>query len=74
MEWESWVWRATGSRRVRKSLGASIVLLLIWLIGFGPLVEWRQQLMLKRLEPLIAEIVEVDPAPSSPVDPGEERR
>lgn len=68
MEWESWVWRATGSRWVRKSLVASIGLWLIWSIGFGPLVEWRQQLILERLQPIIAEIVTVDSAPRSPVD------
>ena len=69
MDWESWVWRATGSRRVRKSLVASIGLMMIWSVGFGPLVEWRQQVIVKRLQPVIAKIVEVDavqpPAPSA---------
>ena len=64
MEWESWVWRATVSRRVHKSLVASIALLIIWSVGFGPLVEWRQSLILERIQPIIAELIQVDPAPS----------
>lgn len=71
MDWESWVWRATGSRRVRKSLVASIALLIIWSVGFRPLVEWRQTLMLERMQPTIAELIQVDrvPAPSPDAPP-----
>lgn len=61
MEWEPWVWRATGSRRLRKSTVATIGLLFIWSVGFGPLVEWRQQQILERMQPMIGELTDVDP-------------
>ncbi|MBD3924277.1 hypothetical protein IEZ26_06560 [Nocardioides cavernae] len=64
MEWELWVWRATASRGVRKSIAASTGLVIVWLFAFGPLVEWRQKAMMERLQPIIAEIVDVDSVPT----------
>ena len=69
MEWESWVWRATGSRWARKSLMATIALLLIWSVGFGPLVAWRQRVIIERMQPIITDLIEVEPVqPPSPPD------
>lgn len=66
MEWESWVWRASGSRWARESLAATFVLLVIWSIGFGPLVEWRRQTIQDQLQPFIENIVEIKPVRQSP--------
>lgn len=67
MEWEPWVWRATGSRWIRKSILATIGLLLIWSVGFGPLVEWRQRVLLERMQPLISELLD-EPQEAQPSD------
>lgn len=53
MEWQSWVWRLSANRRMRKSLLGSIGLLLVWSIAWGPLVEWRQQVLLDRMQPFL---------------------
>jgi hypothetical protein len=71
MEWEPWVWRATGSRWLRKSLLGTIGLLFIWSVSFGPLVEWRQQQILERMQPMIEELTDVGPpAPRPSAKPG----
>jgi hypothetical protein len=64
MEWERWVWRASGNRRLRKSIVATVGLLLIWSMAFGPLVEWRQRLLLERMQPLSSELFDEPPQPS----------
>jgi hypothetical protein len=65
------VWRATGSRWVRKSLVATIGLMFIWWVGFGPFVEWRQQQILKRIQPMTEELMDVVPTLSLPsAEPG----
>lgn len=77
MEWQSWIWRLSGSRRVRKSLLGSVGLLVVWTFAWGPLVEWRQQMLLDRMQPFLdgmtdtadPRLPETDPGP----DPSEGR-
>lgn len=65
MDWKQLVWFATDNQLARKSLLGSVVLLGIWAVGFGPLVEWRQQALLEQIQPLIEHISEiVVPAPT----------
>lgn len=60
-----------GSRCVRKSLVATIGLMFIWSVGFGPLVEWRRQQILERIQPMIEELMDVEPTLSLPsAEPG----
>jgi hypothetical protein len=66
MEWESWVWRLSGNRRVRKSALATLGLLLIWTMAWRPMVEWRQRMILERMQPIITE--NVDTGPAEPLD------
>lgn len=46
---------------MRKSLMATIGLLFIWSVGFGPLVEWRQEQILERIQPMIEQLIDVEP-------------
>lgn len=70
MEWQSWVWRLSGNRRVRKSVVGSVGLVFVWSIAWGPLVEWRQQTMLDRMQPLLDRATET--VSESPIDPTSE--
>lgn len=64
MDWQQLVWWATGSKGVRKSLAATVLLLGVWSIAAGPLVEWRQQMYMDRLQPAFDRFAEIG-APAS---------
>lgn len=70
MEWQSWVWRLSESRRVRKSVVGTVGLVFVWSIAWGPSVEWREQTMLDRMQPLLDRATEA--VSKSPIDPKSE--
>lgn len=69
MEWQSWIWRLSGNRRVRKSLVGSVSLLIVWSVAWGPLIEWRQQMLLDRMQPFIDGMTDTASPPPSESDP-----
>lgn len=69
MEWQSWIWRLSGNRRVRKSLLGSVGLLVVWSVAWGPLVEWRQQMLLDRMQPFLDGMTDTASTPPPESDP-----
>lgn len=69
MEWERVVWRLTGSRWARKLAVVTLALAAVWLTQYGPLIEWKQERILERMQPFLDQMTNRPGAVATPSDP-----
>lgn len=69
MEWERGVWWLTGSRWARKFAVVTVALAAVWLTQYGPLIEWRQERILERMQPFLDQMTSPPGAGATPSSP-----
>lgn len=69
VDWERGVWWVSSNRWVRKSLPLTVLLVAIWALHSEALIEWQQERILQRLQPILDRMATAGEARPSPAAP-----